>query len=146
MTAHPQLRWRKACHHPQKDLADSPADPAIVPPWPACVRCSANWGGSTAYDSRCLHRSGATLSAMRAADAVEAIAVESVPAVRVAQEDDVMAAQARCPQWWGVFSARGKTGIYEVRSITCCAARAAVTALRPCTTAPQLAVNTSRAC
>jgi hypothetical protein len=27
-----------------------------------------------------------------------------------------MAMQARCPQWWSVFSVRGKTGIYEV----CC--------------------------
>jgi hypothetical protein len=27
-----------------------------------------------------------------------------------------MAAEARCPQWWGVFSVRGKTRIYEVRS------------------------------
>lgn len=123
-----------------------PGDPAVVAALARVRAVLSELGRQHGLRLAMLHRSGATLSAMRAADAVEAIAVESVPAVRVGQEDDVMAAQARCPQWWGVFSVRGKTGIYEVRSITCCAARGAVTALRPCTTAPQLAVNTSRAC
>jgi len=53
---------------------------------------------------------------MRAADAVEAIAVEAFRQCEWRRKVDVMAAQARCPQWWGVFSVRGKSGTYEVYS------------------------------
>jgi len=53
---------------------------------------------------------------MVAADAVEAIAVEAFRQCEWRRKVDVMAAQARCPQWWGVFSVRGKSGTYEVYS------------------------------
>jgi hypothetical protein len=52
---------------------------------------------------------------VRAAEAVEPIAVEVFRQCEWRRKVDVMAAQARCPQWWSVFSVRGKTGTYVVR-------------------------------
>ena len=53
---------------------------------------------------------------MRAADAVEAIAVEVFRQCEWRRKVDVMAAHAWCPQWWSVFSVQGNTETYEVYS------------------------------